>query len=478
LFLHASKGVLFVVAVMEWLVNPDNQINNTQMLDLWLNWLKPLHQNNSNYKNWTTSYDLNEVFETELGKHLEEISKKLLLSSLNESITRISSYFGIFKLSAELPFLQTLMDKAGELKSTLSNDISNFLLWWNEIGQNISVNVNDDLDAIRLLTVHKSKGLEFKAVLIPYFNWSTSWSSINSPLLWCIPKSAPFNHWPLLPIKVNKELTNSEFRQEYYTEKLNYLIDSMNLVYVAFTRAKSALFIQSPQPHVDKKGEEKGSDTGRMLLLALRSLVAQSEFSQSFDADEEHFEFGKLVKYTVEKEKNNTHVITSYAFNDFTDKIQLRSSGDDFLVQSEQHTSEKNLGKIVHEILAEIELESDVEEACNKALRSGKILPNEFNTIYSSIKNNLNISAVKSWFNGTYTILNERNVLDKTRIHRPDRIMTKGEKSIVVDYKTGEKHVTYNRQIERYTQALASTGFKHVEGYLWYLNSNEVEKVV
>ena len=278
------------------------------------------------------------------------------MASLDESVTHIASLFGLFQIESELPFIQTLIDKAGELKTSLSNDLSNFLFWWNEKGITTSVSVNEEVDSIRLLTIHKAKGLEYRAILIPYFNWDTSWQGFNTPLLWCEHPESPFNRFPRLPVMADSTMKISEYANDYFEEKVNTFIDTMNLIYVAFTRAKSILMINCPKPTIKQNGEESGKGTDRLLLEALRRLNQKSEFAGSFDENTYRFLFGSLPDYEKSNNTSNTNYLKQYSFNDFSQKISLRISGEDFLIEGKRHHSERNLGKLIHEILSSLVL--------------------------------------------------------------------------------------------------------------------------
>lgn len=494
LFLNASKGVLFIIHMLEFLVDPDDKIAKATLLFMWQSWLKPQLQTKGIVLNkaeaqqpslfdqpetWKLSKDFEAEFDLELGELLENIHSKVLLASLDEAVTQIASQTGIFRLEAELPFVQTLMDKAGELKSSLSNDLSNLLLWWNEKGYKTSVNVNEEVSSIRLLTVHKSKGLEYKAVLLPFFNWNTEPGANQMPILWCEPLSSPFNQFPLLPVQSGNTMKESEFARIYFEEKVNNYIDTLNLVYVAFTRAKSVLIVNSPQPKLKKDGTETESTSMDYLFYsALQNSVITQKYRKGLDSETKTFEFGSFKAEPKKADENQTLLIGKYAFNDFSERIKLRLSGEDFLLESDKQHSEKNIGKIIHEILSAIETVEDVSSACLQALKSGKINEEEYQTIKQSISKNLQLDTVKSWFDGSSEVLNEYDLLSNSALLRPDRIMISGNSAVVVDYKTGEKIPTkYNRQIERYAQSLKDTGIKNVSGYLWYLSSNEVEKV-
>ena len=126
----------------------------------------------------------------------------------------------------------------------------------------------------------------------------------------------------------------------------------------------------------------------------------------------------------------------------------------------------------------EIILKHDVKKACLKAFFEGKIDAGERERMERELTKNLEQPEVSHWFDGSWTVINERNLLTPDKILRPDRIMISGKNALVVDYKTGEKKSdNYHRQVARYAKTLKETGFEKVEGYLWYVGLNEVEKV-
>lgn len=495
LFLHASRAVNFVIGVVELLIDPNKEITKVALLNHWQSWIKPeLAKRGKTVKmqdgqtetafggresqKMGSDYEIN--FKIELQHKIDLIGSKVLLSSLDETIMQICSVFRIFEIETELPFLQTLIDKAAELKTTLSNDLSNLLFWWKENGYKTSVNVNEDVDSIRLLTIHKSKGLEYKAVLIPYFDWSTALNGRLASVIWCRPKTAPFNQFPLLPVKAGKQMEQSVFSDEYYEERVNSFIDTFNLIYVGFTRAKSVLVINSPKPADNKKrGTESSTQPVNFLLQkALEELAKTPDFSGSWNSEQTAFSFGCLPSPKNVKENPQPLYITHYEFNDFEEKTKLRLSGEDFLVAGTQQNSIKNTGKIIHELLAGVVSANDVENACLKAFHKGIVTKKEMGEIQQTLRKSIENPAIAPWFDGSFTVLNERNLLTADRVLRPDRIMVSGDEAIVVDYKTGDqKSENYNRQVKRYARVLKETGFKKVEGFLWYINQNEVEKV-
>ncbi len=500
LFLFASQGVNLVMRVVELLIDPENKIQKTALLHLWLSWLKPLLNDlgslqsnksqltfefeNSSPGDWLIDNDFEIVFDKELGATMEQLREKVLLTSLDETVTEICASFGLFDIQSELPFLQTLIDQAAGVKTSLSNDLSNLLFWWNEKGYKTSVTINEEVDSVRLLTVHKAKGLEFEAVLLPFFNWDTSWTGNQAPLLWCRPETGPFNRFPLLPVKAGSKLSDTIFQEDYFEEKVNSFTDTLNLVYVAFTRAKSALFVHCKKPREKKNAKDKGKpgkSVNALLAYSLKQMANgyDGNFAGCRNEENTAFRYGELPAFSKKEGTQEVGWIKKYHHHDFSNRIRLRLNSEDFLITGEQNRSVKNTGKLVHEILAEVETADHIQSACNKAFREGRITEAEQEAILKKLEKSLENPAIKSWFDGSYKVLNERNLLAPEKILRPDRIMVSGKQAVVVDYKWGEKMPEkYRKQVIRYAETLKASGFGKVEGYLWYINQDEVEKVV
>lgn len=473
LFLESSKAVRFVIHVAELLVDPDNVLVKAALLNLWNGGLKSgLDDMNANTE---LNNNYQQLFYQELETRVSEVRKKIILSSPEETITKICAEFGLFSMENELPFLQALIDWAAEIRMNTANDLSNFLMWWKEKGCNISVSINEETDAIRLLTVHKSKGLEFKAVLIPFLDWNTTWAGSQAPILWCATEKTPFSRFPVLPVKGGEILKNTWFENEYLEEKSSAITDTMNLIYVAFTRAKSFLIIHTKDNREkDKKNVAKNADF--LLGEALLKMSAAPPFENCWNEDQTVFESGIPGNSTSEFPKAQDQVlITHYHYQPFDEKVRLKTSGEKYLSSEDGQRSRKDTGNIIHEILSGIQKKSDLERACLKPFFEGRITEKELEEIMNTVKKILDHPETSCWFDGSWKVLNERNLLAAGHILRPDRIMTSGNRAIVVDYKTGGvKSDSHIKQVRKYAETLKDSGFEKINGYVWYISLNEI----
>jgi ATP-dependent helicase/nuclease subunit A len=257
---------------------------------------------------------------------------------------------------------------------------------------------------------------------------------------------------------------------------VNSYIDALNLVYVAFTRAKSALFIHCKKPK-EKRSAEPGKSVNALLEFSLNQMAAAERFTDCWNDEKTVFGYGELPAFESRQAGKKTEWIKEYHSLDFRERTRLRLNSDEFLIPGDQTKSVKNTGKVVHEILAGVIVEDDIEHACSKALAEGTISEAERNTILEKLRRSMKDPVISRWFSGQFTVLNERNLLTDENVLRPDRIMISGKNAVVVDYKWGEKMPgKYFLQVKQYAEILKSAGFEKVEGYIWYLAQDEIEK--
>ena len=444
------------------------------------------------------------------------IKYKILNTStlpLYEMIEEIYFILGLDKIKDNGVYMQLFLDKVNTFINRKSSDLKTFINYWNEKLCGATLSSSNESNGMRVLTIHKSKGLEFKTVIIPFADWEIE-DTKNDNVLWCEASERPYNDISLLPINYNKNLPNTIFKGEYACEKAQMWIDNINLLYVAFTRAEANLIIFSPEPSkTDTDGEKK-------VNALLASIFSNKEKAMS-DVDTtllaEHwndvdlkFEYGVLskpknkkkttqnelkkeaekstldyVNYRINSEKNSSSI--QFRQSDMSKRFLKDPEKFDSANKSDGESVSENymeIGKLKHAIFSDIHSVDAVEKAVNKQVFAGIISKDEVDGYVSEIKRHIE-SAPSEWFDKSARVINERAILLKKKNtqgkveienKRPDRIVMVDGKVIIIDFKFGEKNDKYKDQVREYAYLIRKMGYDNIEANLWYVEKGEIEK--
>ncbi|WP_339734693.1 UvrD-helicase domain-containing protein [uncultured Sunxiuqinia sp.] len=503
LFVKNSPAVGFVLALLQLLADPNDDVALALANHLYYNelfdQLKSIGQvpdlSISSSPQLTLGFEAHEKPDKtswfEKRKHESNVLSDFLSSdyfsetlggrNIQEIAFKISEIFNLFSLNEELAYLQAFIDQVAEFMVTRTADIAAFLGWWDEQGHKKTVAVSEELDAIRIQTIHKAKGLEYNYVFIPFCDWKTDVAAQHAPILWCQPKLAPFDQLELVPVKFEKRMGESIFFQEYFQEKISHYIDNLNMLYVAFTRARTALFTWSVT--TGKFGNMADVLHNAMELADHLPLNAADslfcKLSDYYDSDNSCFSFGEIsVSSKKEKVKENGLVLNEFRFADFHNCLNLRKRNEHFFAADQLTSTKINKGRIFHEVLARISTAADVDFAVSELVFKGVVQAAEGEQMKLQLHELVTDPEVKLWFDGSYRVLNERSILTGTELKRPDRIMLNDEEVIVVDYKSGEMELDkYHYQVRTYVNELKRCGYPNVSGYIWYTQTNKRVKV-
>jgi len=402
--------------------------------------------------------------------------------NLQEVIFKICEIFHLLDLKEEQAYLQAFIDQISSFMRNRTADISSFLLWWKEQGRKKTIAVSEELDAITIQTFHKAKGLEYEYVFIPFCDWSLDILPLHAPVLWCKPSSEPFSRLELVPVKYSTVMGKSLFWQAYYTEKMNNYIDNLNLLYVAFTRARQALFTWSV---FSEKLSSIGDLLYQSILLDIRQTGENEEqldftLSAFYNKEKNLFEYGHTA--FPEKERNRTDKAVrpgDFCFTDFSNHLNLRKNYEHFFESDGDPGRNINRGRLIHDILSRISTAVELDKAIEELVFQGILSAEEIDEIRDQLTRLVSDPEVKHWFDGTFRVVNERNILTgKNGVKRPDRIMLADDQLIVVDYKSGEQELDkYKSQVRGYMRELHACGYKNITGYIWYTRNNKRVKV-
>lgn len=424
-------------------------------------------------------------------------------------------------------FLAAFQDAVLDYCEIYPADIGSMLRWWDRKGSQSCITSPEGTDAVSIMTIHKSKGLEFECVILPEFDLSFDKSKFSE---WIeVPEDFP--HAELIPKMIQLDV-KSKTATDIKIKKLGWedtdfahllksgnhfeTIDTLNKGYVAMTRPISELYIFSnlpggkdkqlntlmnnllcdPQQHIDSFVDDDPEMMINPGLLAQKHYIWEQKYFVELPEDSEEsadkicFTYGSkpsAIYPSVEKRRKSKvslaeqRDLTDYFVNSDRPLLQYREeNAPRFVVAGdEDRLDPRSEGSLLHAVLEHVEKEADLPKAFERLRIRGALTQNEIPEYFEKLSHALESVRDRRWFDGTYRVLAERPILKKGELmHRPDRVMLDREgNAIVVDYKFGSSkdNGEHLKQVSNYMRRLsrALNGAK-VTGYLWYINEGKV----
>lgn len=521
--LDASLSVNIIVSAMHLLTHPDDVLTRGKLVKLYNQEVlkKPLtdtdllvsinESNNIDTKNIDKKERRKLATEQQMAKLNSQLppeyvaNRELLLGlPIVDLVDKLFMLFGLDQLEGQSSYICTLYDTLNDFLKDHTADIDDFINEWENSLSSKTIQ-SDEIEGIRIMTIHKSKGLEFDNVIIPFCSWEME----KKGTLWCETKNkpAPYNKLPLLPIDFSRDkLIGTVFEDDYKEEHFQNIVDNLNLLYVAFTRASKNLFVFGlRQGKTTLDNIAKGTPPGNRsyaIELALRQVSEQLQGSLlSFPDDigsEIHFEYGTLAPETHEKEhavadnpfliKPDKHIVSIATYPQAATFKQSNKSiefvkGED--VDPSDRTRYIKIGNVLHQLFSTIYTTADIPTRLNELEQQGIIYNDEITSaqLRTRIEDAITNPQVQEWFSKRWQLYNECTILEYNKDtnemeeHRPDRVMTDGKEFVVVDFKFGKEREEYKKQVQQYMEILIRMGHKKVSGYLWYVVKNNVVEV-
>ncbi len=472
LLLVNSPAVNFLIAVLMILDNPMDMISRALMLRYYL--LATGIEDAENVP--LNAEDLVEYSSGFFPEGYNEFLNGLRHMPLWNVTEMTISFFGLGSYSFNAAYLNSFQDIVLNYASARNPGITSFLEWWELEGIKKSIILPEQLDSMKVLTIHKSKGLEFRIVILPFISWNLDHKSFHSNILWAVPDSQPFNKLGIVPVRYKGDLADTIFADQYYEEKYSAYLDNINLLYVAFTRAVNAIIGFAP---------DKPRPDNRIAAVIKNAITFQEENHMApdmclhnyFDPETRLFELGIMPEVHSENVKTEILKIKGYHVDDSTRLLKLKLHWENYFGPDITGARERiNYGKIMHEIFGEIITSDDVWQAVRKKVIEGIIPEVEEEQIRVKIENLINQPVIKDWFEKGNIVLNETSVLMPGAVtKRPDRIILKDGETTIIDFKFGDESPQYLGQIRQYKKILTEMGYKVTRAYLWFV---DVDKIV
>ncbi len=354
-------------------------------------------------------------------------------------------------------YLTAFLDTIYQFTKSRVADRKAFLTYWERKGKNKTIAAPQTANAIRIMTIHSSKGLEFDIVFIPFFTWEIT-KTRPADIIWCEPKTAPFDQLPLVAVHPSKSLLQSHFRQEFIQEQIAQAIDNLNLTYVAITRPRYRLYLY---------GQLNRKTTGSVgaEVYALYKHLLNDQLTYRVPTE------GEPAPLPPIKEESAATLPAQYTYVPVDDRLTLRSRAeDDFTEQTP--LAAVDLGILMHLWLSYIHTWDDAEPALTRLIRNGQVTEQQAIELRQQLMHLQTLilrEGHSDWFSKQFTILAEQDILTPTgNMYRPDRVMIRDQHAIVIDYKFGEEQrLSYLEQVRDYMTLLQQMGYT-TEGHIIY----------
>ena len=378
----------------------------------------------------------------------------------------------------ETAFINCFLDLTREYVKAYGSHLDDFLEYWDDTLKNKSIPASS-VGAIRVMTIHKSKGLQAQTLFIPFCHWKKDEGKPDQKI-WC--QIAPELHAgdDFIPVLNQEEMGISAYHAEYEEEHRNARIDTLNMLYVALTRAEDNLYIYTDYL-VNAKGEsDLNKQVGQYLVDYLKGeeyetgeVIIKAESTTSKTDNNKPFTFESAPKTQAELWANSDQV----RFVQSQEGAMYTAYGD----ESYRRIARMDEGTICHDIFSRIRKADELDHVLDEFMSSGKIKDQQqretLKTLISSAWEGS--PEMRDWFTSPWELRLEEAIYVDEEERRPDRVMINPvtNEAIVLDYKFGHPEAEHKRQVRKYMASLRGMGYAPVRGYLWYARTNTLVEV-
>ena len=483
--IHSSSAVNIIIKALKFLVNNDDKLALAELVQTYQT--EVLQTKDIDSLMVENRDSLENLLPKSFYINIDELRELALLNL----IETIFNAFSLDTLKEQTSYVCTFYDKVNEFITDNGSNLPLFLNQWEDDLYNTTIST-EQLDGITLITIHKCKGLEYKHVIMPFCDWKLKQ---DATMLFKTPE-APFSLIPILPIYNSRsKMMNTIFESQYIEEYSQTIVDNLNMLYVAFTRACDSLFVIS----CANQSILYRASSIQAAMTNIKDQLPNCTIIDELDKEDCYFkfEYGKLEIEADQKEEEKSmnifktpiipHQIDIKNYAEKASFLQSNKSNE-YLKGEETESKQQQyieLGQVLHKIFSQIKKKEDIAAAIEKLDYEGVIdnkkinKENLQNLIYKRFENPI----VEEWFSDKWTVFNECAILsvDPTTNsvikRRPDRVIYDGDQMIVIDFKFGSPKDIYIQQIENYMTLLKEMGYKKIKGYLWFVYSNNIKEV-
>jgi len=363
------------------------------------------------------------------------------------------------------PFLSRFLEICLTQNNRGRTTIRDFLTWWEENKEDQMVIFPSHQQAVRVMTIHKAKGLEAPIVLLPWADFELK--PRKETLFWTDQLPGRYAKFKLLPLSFSADLTNSQFATAYRQELLEGLTEGLNTVYVAFTRARQRLYVCSYRPSRDVSDDDLAQ-----LYKLLWKLCTGPEWSEYWNPQSETLVMGDLEEPLTRSEEVAAPALP-------IDRLRLGSyegkvthwSGQQRMFTLTEHYKAIHIreGIQVHTALERLQDREQLPQVLQQLQSEGIIGRSDAASIKQKIEALFQDPLFRSFFDAGWEVFCEREITSQGKLYKPDRVMINRKSAVVVDYKREKEDPKHHKQISDYAALLERMGFQNVRKYLVYV---------
>jgi len=498
LFVANAQSVQFILSVFRYFTDSDDPINKAFFVETYQ---REIMQNSYGPERLHELFyhPSDEDFQQYLPPEFVQREHELRKMPLYELTEQIIFLFGLQVLEGEVTYLQAFQSMVLNFSRRYAADLNSFLNWWDERGSTEKLQLPENYNAIRIVTIHKSKGLEFKAVILPFCDWEldASSSGLKKNFLWPTPKDEGLDQLQYVPVNYKKSLAETSFAEDYFTEQFHNYVDNLNLLYVANTRAEEVLISYAPLQRSKEGGWQYQTQRGIATVAELMHYLLENSgnypesehankpyidsLANYWDSDQCVFNWGQIKHTTDQDHIQDDHmVMRNYPVYEKLPPLRLSYEHQGFFNETtDLFEGRIDQGKLMHQLFEWICKPEDIPAAVEKIYMEGKIGKEESLQLEKRIEALIKDDRVRQFFTSDWQVFTEREILlPSGRRYRPDRVMINDQETIVLDYKFGEKmDKKHHKQIFAYLKQIRKMGYTHPRGIIWYVNQMEIIEV-
>lgn len=459
LLIKNNSKVNFIISLIKMLSDEQNEEAKFEVLNFLHEHLK-ISTDKHQFINGLIHNDSSFIFKELEARQVFYDSKKFDEYSIYEKVEDIIRSFGLTKNSDA--FLQFFMDFVFDYTQRKSQKNISFLAYWEDKKDKLNIVSSDEIRAVRIMTIHKSKGLEFPVVIFPY-NLDLYYE--REPKAWYKDLSPEaYNDFDSILVDATSGIKKTgEHGIKIFSERRREKeLDSFNLLYVCLTRAVEQLYVIS---EVDNSKNAIGS-SAQLFMDFLKNIGHWQEGTLDY-------EFGNKARSATRSLQNKQASIQGEFISSPWQDHQIHIVANSELLWDTERIEAIDYGNLIHEILAEIKTEDDVEKALGLFASRGNLTHTELDHIRKLVLKIVGHPSLEAYFKPGPLIINEREILNESgQILIPDRLIIEDQRVTIIDYKTGKPSTNHQLQIDNYALVLQKMNFEVQKKILVYIDEH------